>query len=146
MVNKQAFGFRKPTAEIMKNKLINLILCLRCSVPKCLSSIMCFSVWYYYTSKLSNFDFTNEKIQTNLIQPHQYMHFCSWLFFVEYIKFYMHDYDTKLQNTNIKCSMTTILYEYNVQYIDFFTIYQLQSKHYTIYIPKYFFSDFNSGS
>jgi len=53
--------------------------------------------------------------------------------------------DTKLQNTNIKCSMTTILYEYSVQYIDFFTIYQLQSKHYTIYIPKHF-TDFNSGS
>jgi len=57
----------------------------------------------------------------------------------------MHDYDTKLQNTNTKCSMTTILYEHNVQYIDFFTLYQLQSIHYTIYIPKHF-SDFNSGS
>lgn len=67
MVNQQVFGFRKPTAEIMKNKLINLTLCLRCSSPKCPSSIMCFSVWYYYTSKLSNFDFTNEKIQTDLI-------------------------------------------------------------------------------
>ena len=73
------------------------------------------------------------------------MHFCSWLFFVEYTKFYTHDYDTKLQNTNTKCSMTTILYEYNVQYTDFFTICQLQSKHYTIYIPKHFL-DFNPGS
>jgi CRISPR/Cas system type I-B associated protein Csh2 (Cas7 group RAMP superfamily) len=98
MTNQQVFGFRKPTAEIMKNKLINLTHCLSCSSPKCLSSIMCFSVWYYHTSKLSNFDFTNEEIQTNLIQPHQYTHFCSWLFFVEYTKFYMHDYDTKLQN------------------------------------------------
>ena len=61
-VNQQVFGFRKPTAEIMKNKLINLTLCLRCSSPKRPSSIMCFSVWYYYTSKLSNFNFTNEKI------------------------------------------------------------------------------------
>jgi len=33
--------------------------------PKCPSSITCFSVWwYYYTSKLSNFDFISEKIQT----------------------------------------------------------------------------------
>lgn len=69
MTNQQVFGFRKPTAEIMKNKLINLTHCLSCSSPKCLSSIMCFSVWYYHTSKLSNFDFTNEEIQTNLIQP-----------------------------------------------------------------------------
>jgi hypothetical protein len=28
--NQQVFGFRKPTTEIMKNKLINLKLYLRC--------------------------------------------------------------------------------------------------------------------
>jgi len=42
MVNQQDFGFRKPTAEIMKNKLINLTLRLRCSSPKCPSSISVF--------------------------------------------------------------------------------------------------------
>jgi len=61
--NKQVFGFRKPTTEIMKNKLTNFKFCLRCSSPKCPSSIMCFSVWYYDTSKLSNFDFTSEKFK-----------------------------------------------------------------------------------
>lgn len=69
LVNQQVFGFRKPTTEIMKNKLINLTLCLRRSSPKCPSSIKSSAVWYYYTSELSNFDFTNEKIQTNLIHP-----------------------------------------------------------------------------
>lgn len=71
--NQQVFGFRKPTTEIKKNKLINIKLCLRCSSPKCLSSITCFSVWYYYTSKLSNFDFTSEKIQTSHKAPSIYV-------------------------------------------------------------------------
>ena len=146
MVNQQVFGFRKPTAEIIKNKLIILRLCLRCSNPKCPSSIMCFSLWYYYTSKLPSFDFTNEKIQTNLIQPHQNTHFCSWLFLLITQNFTCMTMTPNYKTQTWNAPWKAILYEYNVQYIDFFfTIYQLQSKDYTIYAPKHF-PDFNSCS
>ena len=113
IVNQQVFGLRKPTGEILKNTRINPY-----TLFKTLKSKMSILYYVFFCVVLLNYQILishMKKFKQNLIQPHQHMHFCSWLFFVAYTKFYMHDYDTKLwKHKNEMLHQKQSWYVYNV--------------------------------